>query len=101
MVGLTLVGECNQCGLCCFLDDLKCGHLIVTGTPGEPCATACGVRGTREDGMKIPMVNGEGVVVRHAFCAKDSPNEVDGILEKGIGKGCSMEVKTQMEVNHG
>lgn len=55
-------------------------------------ATYCTVYNKRTQGMPIVMVNKEGLAVNIANCYFDHPNETMGILERGIGKGCSLRV---------
>jgi hypothetical protein len=88
----VLVGTCNRCGLCCFVGPYRCSHLILAGPPGSPEASACGVYLVRRDRMPIELINDAGDVVGTATCAKNSPEDVLNILEKGIGKGCSLTV---------
>jgi hypothetical protein len=40
--------------------------------------------------MPIVMFTPEGRIGKDAACAKDSQKETDAILERGIGKGCSL-----------
>ncbi len=89
---LKLVGECNQCGLCCYVWGFKCINLIVDGYPGEPGATRCGVYAFRYDGMPIKLVNGTGRIVGESKCALDSPAEIQRVVME-IGRGCSLTVK--------
>ncbi len=88
-----LVGDCNQCGLCCYVWGYACINLVVTGIPGEPGATRCGVYGFRYDGMPIKLVDNKGRIVGESKCALDSDDETENIIPH-IGKGCSLEVKT-------
>lgn len=94
MAPFRLTGLCNQCGLCCELDGLRCIHLIVKPglKVGEAGATYCRVYASRFDRMLIPMVNTDGVIVDIKTCGKDSRAEAEAIVERGIGKGCSLEV---------
>lgn len=89
---LKLVGECNQCGLCCYVWGFKCINLIVDGYPGEPGATRCGLYAFRYDGMPIKLVNGTGRIVGESKCALDSPAEIQRVVME-IGRGCSLTVK--------
>jgi len=89
---IRLVGECNQCGLCCMIGDLRCINLIVTGKPGEPMATTCAVYGARYSGMPIIMVDSQGRIGMETICGKDDANEALTIIQRGINKGCSLEV---------
>jgi len=89
---LKLVGECNQCGLCCYVWGYKCINLVVEGTPGEPGATRCGVYALRYDGMPIKLVNGTGRIVGESKCALDSPAETQRVMME-IGRGCSLKLK--------
>lgn len=88
----TLRGVCNQCGLCCKPHGLRCCNLIEIKTPGQPMATQCAIYNSRYDGMPILLFDKEGRVSGTGYCSKDSIHEVQGILQWGIGKGCSLEV---------
>ncbi len=85
-----LVGECNQCGLCCFVWGYACINLIVKGIPGQPMATRCGVRGLRYDGMPIKLVDMTGRIVGESKCALESPAETFRVVQE-IGRGCSLK----------
>jgi hypothetical protein len=72
----------------------RCIHLIVTGNPGEPKATECGVYSDRYDGMSILMIDDEGCFAPGDYrCRKDSSAETREIIKKGIGRGCSLTVE--------
>lgn len=88
---VRLSGLCNRCGLCCFDGELRCQNLIVIGKPGEPLATACSRHGSRYNGMPITMFDPEGRSYDGYFCHNDDL-ETAVIIERGIGKGCSLEV---------
>lgn len=91
---MALKGDCNRCGLCCRSGDFRCINLIVTGEPGQPFATKCGVHSRRYDGLPIVMVNSEGKIHEGDFyCAHGSPKETETIIERGIGKGCSLTLE--------
>ena len=97
---LPLLGTCNQCGLCCTAEVngqlVVCQHLkaVIAGGRvkplGTPEASRCGVYERRVDGMRIAMVNGRGEAVIEATCCKDSWSEDQVILERGLGRGCSL-----------
>lgn len=87
-----LKGKCNQCGLCCMVGDTRCIHLEVRAAPGEPMATRCTVYDRRVKGMPIMLVDPQGNVVNIANCVFDAPEETAVIIERGIGKGCSLEL---------
>ncbi len=89
---IRLVGECNQCGLCCFIGELRCINLIVTGEVGQPMATACAVHKSRYPGMKILMVSPSGSIGMETICGKDDADEAFVIIQRGIGKGCSLDL---------
>ena len=89
---IKLVGECNRCGLCCFAGEFRCQNLIVTGKPGEPMATACAVHRSRTPGMFILFFDSQGRVAADGVCGHNTPAEPLVIIERGIGKGCSLEV---------
>lgn len=87
-----LIGLCNQCGHCCMVGELRCENLILTGTPGEPMASACSIYTTRYPGMPILMFDKQGRIGAEMMCGVGMPAETDAILERGIGKGCSLTV---------
>ena len=92
---ITLKGKCNHCGLCCFSKDrsLKCENLgFGAGAIGLPNAYYCKVYDRRIDNMPINMIDKDGTSYGGYVCAKDSQRETFVILERGIGKGCSLEV---------
>lgn len=89
---MTLVGECNRCGLCCMQDGHRCIYLAVDGKPGEPNATRCTAYERRYDGMPIAGVDANGKVKVIGVCRKDSPKETQ-IIAQFIGKGCSLTRK--------
>ncbi len=91
---IRLVGDCNRCGLCCLPFGYRCINLIISKPLGEPQATKCAVYSHRWDGMPIMLLDTEGNIVGHSKCHKGCPMEIEAILEKGIGRGCSMEVQT-------
>lgn len=91
-----LAGACSRCGLCCEIDGFRCLNLI--GAPPGPIVpailpgpTACAAYDHRYDGMPIVLMDDKGRVVS-ARCGKGSLSEDMAIVERGIGKGCSMEV---------
>ena len=88
---IKLVGECNQCGLCCYVGSYRCINLMVMGTPGEPMATRCGLRDLRYDGMPIKLVDDKGRIVGESKCALNSEKEIESIIPH-IGRGCSLEI---------
>ncbi len=90
-VKLKLVGDCNQCGLCCYVWGYACINLVITGTPGEPGATRCGVYTFRYDGMPIKLVDKKGRIVGESKCAFKSATETETIIPH-IGKGCSLRI---------
>ncbi len=85
-----LVGECNQCGLCCFVWGYKCSNLILKSIPGEPGASRCGLYALRYDGMPIKLVDMTGRIVGESKCALGSPAETVRVLHE-IGRGCSLK----------
>lgn len=89
---IRLVGECNQCGLCCFIGELRCINLIVTGEVGQLMATKCAVHGMRYPGMPIIMVDPQGRIGMETICGKDDADEAFVIIQRGIGKGCSLDL---------
>ncbi len=86
-----LVGDCNRCGLCCYVWGYACINLVVTGTPGQPMATRCGLHALRYDGMPIKLVDTKGRIVGKSKCALDSDDETENIIPH-IGKGCSLRI---------
>jgi hypothetical protein len=88
-LGLSLVGQCNQCGFCCTDGDMKCEHLEVTSELGAPMSTRCIVYDKRYDGMPIAMLGPAGS--RMSVCRKDSADETSGVMS-WIGRGCSLDV---------
>ena len=92
MAQFRLAGECNQCGLCCIIGDLRCINLIMTGKPGEPMATKCAVYATRYSGMPILLLDAAGRIVAQAACGKDDVNDARAIIQRGLGKGCSLDL---------
>ena len=92
---VVLKGVCNGCGLCCTSREdgrlLRCEHLMQDKAFGTPEATWCRTYRTRVDGMPIRMLDwATGAEIRMATCAKDSDPETFTIIERGLGKGCSL-----------
>jgi hypothetical protein len=88
-----LVGTCNRCGLCCMMGEFRCINLMIEGKPGEPRASRCGRYLDRYDGLPILMVNSEGEILPGIHvCSYGSEDETLGIIERGLGKGCSLEI---------
>ena len=89
---MMLTGECNQCGACCFSKyGALCENLEILTRPGLPNATRCRVYSERYDGMPIWMIAKDGRMLRGYQCAKNSADEVEVIIERGIKKGvCSL-----------
>lgn len=86
-----LKGNCNQCGLCCFIGAFKCEHLEVVGIPGAAMATRCDIHEKRYTDMPIVMVSPQGEI-KHAFCLHDAGPAEDFELTKLIRRGlCSLE----------
>lgn len=88
---MQLKGTCNRCGLCCHVFGFRCINLIVRNTPGEPEATRCAVYADRYENMPILLLDEQGRIRGKSFCHVGE-TEIEGILEKGIGHGCSLEV---------
>jgi hypothetical protein len=90
---MKLTGECNLCGACCFSKyGAVCENLEILTRQGLPNATRCRVYGERYDGMPIRMIAKDGRFLRGYYCAKNSPAEVETIIELGIKKGvCSLK----------
>jgi len=73
---------------------LRCQHLIVMGDPGQPMVTECAVyHSLRYDGMPILLFDRDGRLAGESKCWKGSPKEDEGIIELGIGKGCSLRIE--------
>lgn len=92
-----LSGACNRCGLCCTAESegrlLVCEFLSWPGTIGQSWATRCRVYEARVDGLPIRMLDATtGAFVVDATCAKDSAVEELVIIQRGIGRGCSLTV---------
>jgi hypothetical protein len=84
-----LVGECNQCGLCCMDENGKCEHLEVNGRPGLPMSASCSLYGSRYEGMPVKWISRHGGPPLEGLCTKNSDMETAIIRLRGIGKGCS------------
>ena len=98
---LTLEGECSRCGLCCsFTQDgqrLFCEYLDINDDLGQPMATSCRIWSDRTVNMPIRMINEHGDIIRDidagTTCCSGTPNETRIILDRGIGRGCSLTVR--------
>ena len=91
---MRLVGECNRCGACYRdRDGYACLHLLPDGD-----RTRCEVYDRRYDGMPIVLIAPDGLSMRGGTCAKDSPAEARAIVERGIGRGCSLAIADRAEV---
>jgi len=92
---MNLVGECNRCGLCCQTQGFRCLNLVGP-YPLSPTTqsgpTTCAVYDTRYDGMPIVKMNEEGLIIG-GTCGKNSTAEKLAIIEKGIGRGCSLKLE--------
>ena len=78
-----------------------CEHLTIIGPIGTPHATLCAMYLLRYDGMPVNGINKyTGRVVLHSVCHKDSPGEVKTIVDRGIGKGCSLTLLNIEESNN-
>jgi len=101
-------GTCNRCGLCCVTEHegqrLTCEFLRARiqlrehGGPsivmlGQPEASWCGVYDGRVDGMPIRMLDGHGQARLLGRCGLNSAMEDTVILERGVGRGCSLELE--------
>lgn len=72
---------------------LRCEHLEVSGSIGQPWASRCRAYRTRYDGMPIHLNDiRTGRRVERSICAKNSLAETDAILDRGIERGCSLSV---------
>ena len=72
--------------------ELRCHNLIIVGELSNPNASRCAVYKNRTPGMAIMMLTPEGTVGAIGVCAHGTPQDDVVIIEKGIGKGCSMEI---------
>src|SRR4051812_7202321 len=88
---VTLVGECNRCGLCCTFGGYTCINLQIDTVLGQPQATRCMAYDVRFEGMDIVGRNTQGEM-RWGKCRKDTPAET-AIIVQFIGKGCSLKRK--------
>jgi len=91
---MSLVGTCNQCGLCCLIttpdgEKLRCINLVVIGALSQPMATHCAIYPIRKDGTPILLLDNKGKIRGHSTCAIDSPDEFNAIVEN-LDKGCSL-----------
>ena len=89
-----LEGQCNHCGLCCMVtglrgEQLRCGNLSSDNK--------CKVYETRYNEMPILLIGPGGVLAGVSTCAKDTEEETQLIIHKGIGRGCSLEVINDKE----
>ena len=91
---MMLTGECNLCGACCFTKyGAVCENLEILTRRGLPNATRCRAYAERYDGMPIRMLAKDGRKLSGYYCAKNSPAEVEVIIEMGIKKGvCSLSL---------
>ena len=85
-----LEGKCNQCGLCCYDNELRCIYLVIKGKIGTPGATECSQYKSRFNEMPIFLVDRQQKLVAPASCAMGNQIEELEILAKGIGRGCSL-----------
>lgn len=100
---IALVGDCNRCGVCCEVESfgmtLRCEHLEVLGSIGQPGASRCRAYQTRYDGMSIQLYDiRTGRFIRNSICAKNSQGETEAILSRGIGRGCSLSVTKEEDL---
>lgn len=94
MKTLTLIGECNRCGLCCVTaQGYRCQHLLTMGEMGTAGATACSVFHERVQGMPIVLWSPDGQTYQLGSCEKESEAGNRNILARGIGRGCSLTIK--------
>src|SRR3990167_380910 len=94
---LSLTGTCSCCGLCCQVkyqgELLSCENLVETADGiGNPEGSYCAVWHSRTPDMPIRMLDSQGSPKLKTICCKDSEQETQTILEKGIGRGCSLEI---------
>ena len=93
-----LKGNCNRCGRCCvvYIEGRRfyCQHLRFDADSmiGLPKTAACAVYKQRYNGMPISLIEPHSRLGASGKCGLNSQEEVDSILERGIGRGCSLEV---------
>lgn len=76
-----------------MIGEYRCINLILEGKPGEPGASRCGRYLNRYDGLPIVMVNSEGGILEGSHvCCHGAPEEDQIIIERGFGRGCSLEI---------
>jgi hypothetical protein len=96
LTALRLAGTCNRCGRCCEErhegEWYTCTSLELHGAMGAPDATTCRVYDARTDGMPITLLAPSGAS-RASSCWKDSLFETLGILNSGMGRGCSLTLE--------
>ena len=100
----ALVGDCNRCGVCCEVESygmtLRCENLEVHGSIGQPWVSRCRAYQTRYDGMPIQLYDiRTGRLIRNSICAHNSRAETEAILDRGIGRGCSLSVTKEDDLS--
>jgi len=95
-MALKLKGDCNRCGRCCeaIIEGrrFRCTNLQVTNIIGLPKASFCRVYKQRYDGMRIVMQDPSTGLAVDGTCALNTEEETKAVIDRGIGRGCSLEV---------
>ena len=101
---LEFEGTCNRCGLCCTTERdgqrLVCEYLraeVPILPLGHPQASRCAIYDRRlPDSHAIPvrMLDQTGQARTVALCFKDTWQEDHTIAERGLGRGCSLTLKS-------
>lgn len=101
---ISLEGECSCCGRCCSDVDssgqsIFCENLayespesVISGTPES---TICRKYEERYNRMPIKMLYPDGTEaeVEQHYCWVGSKNELKAIMDRGIGFGCSLNLR--------
>lgn len=96
---LDLQGTCNRCGACCVVEEgghrLVCEYLkaeVPVQPLGAPMASRCGAYEYRSHlrPIQIRMRDAHGTVRLVGQCFKDTWQEDHAIVERGMGRGCSL-----------
>ena len=87
---MSISGQCNQCGNCCWIGNFKCQYLDIGGIAGMPMSTRCTVHDKRYTDMPILLADPHGAV-KQGFCLHGSQAE-EFELTKLIRQGqCSLQ----------
>jgi hypothetical protein len=85
---VSISGNCNRCGLCCWAGKFKCTNLQ-TARDGK---AECVVYANRRPGMEIILMREDGAW-REGICNHGLPSEekiLMPLIEQGL---CSLEVR--------